>query len=236
MAKAHMKRIAAPRTWPILRKAHTFIRRPRPGSQKLETGMSIASWLTEQLGIASNAREARAALRSGAVLVNTRTIRDPSRIVGLFDVISIPAQDAHYMIVFNTKNTLTPVPLKSYDKTKISRISAKRMVRGAKKQYTTMEGYTFTTDKDYTVGDTVRLDLEKMEISATYPLKKGSRVYFIRGLSVGKYGTIANEISTQEVEIEVDDKVVRTDKDVVIAVEGHLEQALKTLHKQEESA
>ena len=74
MAKAHLKRIAVPKTWPILRKTTPFIRRPNPGSQSFMYGMSLSTWLCEILGVATTAKEARTAMRAGSINVNGKKV------------------------------------------------------------------------------------------------------------------------------------------------------------------
>jgi small subunit ribosomal protein S4e len=221
MAKAHLKRIAVPRTWPILRKTTPFIRRPNPGSQPLNYGMSISTWLCEILGVSTTAKEARTALRAGTIAVNGKKIIDPNHIVGLFDTISILPDNAHHIILLSKRGKLHAMPVSSYDNTKLSKITGKRKIRGAKTHYTTMEGYTIIADDSHNTGDTIVLELkEKKSIQKAVGLKKGAEVFIVQGNSAGKIGVIDDFVDS-ECLVTIDEKQVRLPKEVMMAIDGY---------------
>ncbi len=227
MAKLHMKRIAAPKAWPILRKERTFIRRPNPGAQSLETGMSINTWLVEVLKVASNSKEARKALRSGKIKVNNKVVKDQNFIVGLLDVITLPEE--HYLILLNDRHKLQAFKIDNYDAKKLSKIKKKTILKKGKKQYTTLEGYNFIDDNDYKVGMTVLINLNDKKIEKTYSLENAKKVYVLKGHSVGKIGEVKEIKDERHVIIKVDDKEILALRESLLIIDDYkiIEELLK---------
>ncbi len=227
MAKLHMKRIAAPRTWPILRKERTFIRRPNPGAQSFETGMSINTWLVEVLKVASNSKEARHALKQGKIKVNGKTVKDQNFIVGLLDVISLPEE--HYLILLNDRNKLQAFKIDNYDNKKVSKIKNKTIIKKGKKQYTTLEGYNFLDDNDYKIGNTVIINLKDKKIEKASVLEKGKKVYVLKGNSVGKIGTVKEVKDERHVLLDLEGKEILALKESLLIIDDYkvIEELLK---------
>ncbi len=227
MAKAHLKRIAAPRAWPIQRKRSTFIRRPRPGMHSLEHGMSIETWLKEVLHAVRTSREARHALREGLVKVNGRVVKDPAFITGFLDLVTLTPVNEQYLILLTPQGKLAMRKITPTHE-KLSTIKRKVLVKGGKYQYTTREGYTFLTDEAYPVGEAVIINLESHTISKTIPLKEGSRAFIISGENIGLAGTVKT-IEDGEVIISLPEHDVRVKRENIIPYDGYtpLEEALK---------
>ena len=215
MAKTHLKRIAAPRTWPIGRKLTTFVRRPRPGTHRIEQGMSLQTWLVEILGIATTARETRNAIRAGAIRVNGRTAASQDQIVGLFDVISIEGT-GDYLITLSPQNRLA-ITETTYTGENLSRIEGKHVLKGGVIQYRLFNGWTERSDAKYSVGQTVVV--KNGRIDRVLPLEKGAKVYFTRGLSVGRRGEV-KELSDDKVTVTVDGKDVESHRDIFVVITG----------------
>ena len=209
-----MKRISAPRTWPIIRKQNTFVRRPAPGAQRLEHGMSLQTWLIEVLGVASTAREARSAIRAGAIKVNGTVAKSQDLIVGLFDVISIE-EGADYLITLSKQNRLVAHET-TYTGSNLSRVEGKSIVKGGKIQYRLFNGRTQLGENDYKVGQTVIVTNGKIE--KNLPLKTGTTVYFTRGASVGQRGTVKQTGET--IIVTVDGKDIESHRDVFVVITG----------------
>lgn len=209
-----MKRMAAPRTWPISRKRTTFVRRPAPGAQRLEHGMSLQTWLIEVLGVASTAREARSAIRAGLIKVNGKAAKSQDLIVGLFDVISIEG-GSDYLITLSKQNRLVATETK-YAGENLSRVEGKSVVPGGKIQYRLFNGRTQLGGNDYNVGQTIIVKDGK--ISRNLALKQGCTVYFTRGASVGQRGTVKQ--TGDVIIVTVDGKDIETHRDVFVVVSG----------------
>lgn len=215
MARSHMKRISAPRTWPIDRKRTTFVRRPKPGAQSFEHGMSLQTWLVEILGVSTNAKEARAAIRSGAVTVNGRVAKRQDQLVGLFDVISVKGHPDR-LITLTEQNRMVAIET-AYAGENLSRVEGKSLVRGGTTQYALLGGRTELSDKAYSVGQTVVLKNGKL--ARALELAPGSVVYFTRGASVGKRGTV-KQVQEHRVTVSVDGKDIESHRDVFVVVSG----------------
>lgn len=215
MAKAHMKRMSAPRTWPINRKSTMFVRRPDPGAQRFEHGMSLQTWIVEILNAASSAREAREAIRKGAIKVNGKVAKSQDLIVGLFDVISIEGV-GDYLITLTAQNKLRAAQT-TYTGENLSRVEGKSVVKGGIIQYRLLNGHNVRSDSTYSVGQTVIVKDGK--IDRVLALEKGSTVYFTRGASIGHRGTV-QAVENDHVVINVNDKDIESHRDVFVVVTG----------------
>jgi len=67
--KRHLRRIAAPKTWPIPRKGTYWIAKPIPGPHKMELSMPLALWIRDYLKLGKTMREVKYILNEGKVLV-----------------------------------------------------------------------------------------------------------------------------------------------------------------------
>src|SRR3989344_940910 len=101
MVKQHLKRMSAPRRWPITRKSNTFITRPNPGAHPLEFGMSLGTFFTEMLKLAKTTGEVKKILLNKDVLVDGKRRKDYRFIVGFMDVINIPELKKIYRVVID---------------------------------------------------------------------------------------------------------------------------------------
>lgn len=191
MVKKHLKRINAPKTWPIERKKTVFITQPNPGPHSYEMSVPLVVLFKEMLNIAKTTRTVRYILNTQEVIINGHRRRRPEDIVGLFDVVSFPATKTSYRIVINKLNTLVALPIAGKDATTIpSKIISKTLMKGGKLQLGFHNGETLLTkETKYKVGDTLFLTLEKKE-GGHFPLETGAFVLVTSGKHVGTTGTV----------------------------------------------
>src|SRR3990167_4024738 len=97
---AHLKSLAAPKTWPIERKKKVFIVKQNPGPHTLENSMPLSVVLTDVLKVTSSAREMKKIVAAGKVLVNGNVRKEVKFPVGILDSLSIPDISAYYRVVF----------------------------------------------------------------------------------------------------------------------------------------
>jgi small subunit ribosomal protein S4e len=189
--RKHLKRLAAPKTWPIPRKGAKWIIKPSPGPHSMEMGMPIAVWLRDYLGIAKNMREVRFILNNEKILVDGRPVRDPSFQVGLMDTLSIPDLDKHFRVLINHKLKLFlhEIP-EEESKCKIVRVIRKQMVKGGRIQVTGHDGRNFIIDSEIKVGDGLLISLPDQNIEKIIPIKEGTIVYFFYGAKAGSLGRV----------------------------------------------
>ena len=107
MKTHHLKRIAAPRTWLVQRKENTFIIRPKPGAHSLEYGLSLGVILRDVLKVGKTLAEVKKILNNKEILVDGKRRKDYRFIVGLFDVISIPALKQYHRVSLDNKGRIT---------------------------------------------------------------------------------------------------------------------------------
>ena len=95
-----LKRRAMPKSWPIGRKGSKWILRTAPGPHSLEESLPVALVLRDLLKTANSSREVRKLLREGKVFIDGKVVKDPSRGLGLMDVLSLGAPPSqHYRML-----------------------------------------------------------------------------------------------------------------------------------------
>jgi len=191
--KRHLRRISAPKTWPIPKKGSYWIVKPSPGPWRMELGMPILLWIRDYLKYAKTAREVRYILVNKKAYVNGKPIKDPKFPVGLFDVLSFPDLGEYYRVIIDSKGKLQ---LKRIDEKeanlKITRIIRKQMVNGGKVQVTGLDGRNFLFDnpKDIKTGDSLLIKLSDQEILEKIPMEKDVLLFFYYGAKVGTLGKL----------------------------------------------
>src|SRR3990167_5629856 len=121
--KKHLKRLAAPKSWPIKRKGEKFITRPLAGSHEFGLATSLTIMLKDVLGIAKNNREVKHILNNKEILVDGKRRKEPRFLVGLMDVLSIPETKENFRILLDKKGRLRLAKISEDDaKIKLSKI------------------------------------------------------------------------------------------------------------------
>ena len=96
MGKQHLKRLNAPKSWPISRKGTKWVTRQNPGTHGLDESVSINIMLKDMLKYARTTRDARRILNNREVLIDNIPRKDVKFPVGIFDVIKIPKTMARF--------------------------------------------------------------------------------------------------------------------------------------------
>ena len=191
--RRHLRRISAPRTWPIPRKGSYWVIKPTPGPHSIEYSMPIALWIRDYLKYARTLREVKYILNSGKVLVDGKVVKDYAYPVGLFDVLSFPDLNEHYRVLMNRREKLILHPIDEKEaRIKILRIKKKNMVNGGRVQLTLFDGRNVLVEdpKEYTVGDSLLIEIPSQSIVDHIKLEKGALLYFISGERVGLTGRL----------------------------------------------
>jgi small subunit ribosomal protein S4e len=191
-----MKRITAPRSWPVPRKTNVWIAKPSPGSHGIEESMPLVVVLRDILGVADTAKEVKRILRNRDVLVDGRVVSDYEFPVGLMDVVSMPKMNQHYRMLLDRHGKFRLVQvLEGKQNWKLCRIEGKTTVPGGKTQLNLHDGRNVLVPKDsYTVGDVVKLEVPSQKILDTYKLAKGSTALITSGSNVGQLEVIEEYI------------------------------------------
>lgn len=195
MVKNHLKRINAPKSWKIQRKASKFITRPSSGAHAFGLSMPLATLFKEVLSYADTTNEVKRILRSKEVLVDGRRRLDYTLPVGLMDVLSIPTLKEHYrmLIDLNGSLCLRKVP-EGESNLKLCRVDGKTVMKGGRFQLNLSGGRSIIVkEAPYRVGDSLLLELPEQKVKDNFPLAEGAAIYLTGGSHVGSFGTL-NEI------------------------------------------
>lgn len=187
----HMKKLAAPRTWPIKRRDAEFVTRPLPGT-KFELGMPLNVILKEMLECASTSKEARKILNTKNVLVSGRRVKEPRFLVGLFDTISIDEIGSYHRLVLNENGKVGIVQIqKEEGNIKLSKIIKKTMLRKKRIQLNLSDGRNLLVENDpYNTGDTLMISLPDNSIKNHVKLDKGAIIFLTGGKHIGETGIV----------------------------------------------
>ena len=217
MTNNHLKRIRAPRTWKILRKAYKFITRPNPGAHKLELAVSLNTFLKEMAQITHSTKDTKYLLTKQEVQVNGNRKKDEKHQVGFLDIVSIPSLKQNYLVSISEKGKLTANETKNTNT--IIRIKNKTLLGKDKVQLNTLRGINLlVTAKDakkYKVGDSLLISVPDQKIQGHFPREKGAVAIIYTGKHAGKQGQIL-EIKEDIVKIKTKKEKFETLKEYVI--------------------
>lgn len=184
----HMKRMAAPRTWPLKRKAAIWVTKQSAGAHSVDSSMPAVTVLRDLIGVCDTAREAKRIIGDRALLVDGKAVKNPKAPVGVMDVVSIPKMDLNFRMLLTDKGKLTLVPITAEEATwKLCRIEGKTIVKGGKFQLNLSGGRNILVDKnEYKVGDTLKVAVNDQKVLESYAAKAGAPVLIIEGSQAGR--------------------------------------------------
>lgn len=190
--KKHLKRLAAPKSWPIERKKTKFITRPLPGAHAFKLATSLSIVLKDLLCIAKNNREVKYILNSKGVLVNGKRIKEPRFLVGLLDTLSIPETKENFRILLDKKGRLRLAKISEDEaKIKLSKIINKTVIHGGKIQLNLGDSRNVLVEKnDYKSNDVLVLNLPDQKISSALKFEKGASAYTTGGKHIAELAVI----------------------------------------------
>ncbi len=188
----HMKRLAAPRKWPIQRKVSVWITKQSAGAHSVEESMSAVTVLRDLVGACDTAREAKKIIGNREMFVNGKAVKNPKAPVGFMDIITVPKMNLGYRMLLTDKGKLTLVPVDDSEVSfAICKIMDKTIVKGGKVQLNLSGGRNIVLDKnDYKCGDSVKIAFDGQKIEAHYPMASGNTVLVTSGSHAGAVKTI----------------------------------------------
>jgi len=196
----HLKRLAAPAFWPILRKEYKWVVKPSPGPHPIERALPLLILVRDVFGFAETAREAKRIIVEGKVWIDGVPRKDYKFPVGLMDVISFPDIDEHYRMVPYPIKYLWPIKIPKEDASlKLVRIENKTTVKGGNIQLNLHDGRNILikvsdptkADEDvYKTMDTLLIRIPSQEIVEHIPFETGNYAVIIDGRNVGRFGRI----------------------------------------------
>ena len=188
----HMKRLAAPRSWPLKRKANVFITKQSAGAHSIEDSMAAVVVLRDMIEACDTAREAKRIIGNRELFVNGKAVKDPKAPIGFMDAVSIPKMDLYYRMFITNKGKLTLVPI-SKDEAAwgLYKIQDKTVVKDGKFQLNLSGGRNIVIDKnDYKCNDPLKVEYEGQKVLECYPFAAGSTVLIKEGAQSGKVKTV----------------------------------------------
>jgi small subunit ribosomal protein S4e len=211
----HLKRINAPKAWPVERKLTKFITKPSPGPHRLEESMPLGVLLREILKLGKDKREIKFILNSKKVLVNNIPRKEFDFPVGILDTMSIPELNKYFKMLYSKKGKLTLHEIsKEESNFKICKITGKTILRGKKVQLNFYNGENMIIDKDvYKIRDSIIIKDKK--IVKHLKFEKNALIYLIGGKHIGNIGTIIEikkspGFSKEVVVFKIDNKTYET--------------------------
>lgn len=190
--RKHLKSIAAPRPWPILRKHSVWTTKAKAGKHNLERGMPLITILRDILKCAKTRKEGIKIIKNKDVLVDGKIVKEPKYSVGFMDVVSLPKSKKNYRVTFTKRGKLALLEIPSAEsKFKLCKIEDKTVIKKGTIQLNLHDGRAVLLDKDsYKVGDTVMLEIPKQKIVEHFKMEKGHTAYIIAGKHAGEIGKI----------------------------------------------
>ena len=187
-----MKRLTAPRSWPVKRKTSTWITKPSPGAHAIEEGIPVTVVMRDMLGLAETAKEVRLMLQKKMLKLDGKTVRSPKQSIGLMDVLALPQINAYYRMVLDKRGKLQMVKVSAEDANwKLCRIENKKTVTGGKTQLNLHDGRNIILDaNEYKTGDVLKITIPEQKILAAYSLEKGNTALITSGANVGNIATV----------------------------------------------
>jgi small subunit ribosomal protein S4e len=231
---SHLKRLAAPKFWPIPKKKYTWTFSPSPGPHKKEECIPLAIIVRDILKLAETGKEAKRIIKSREIIVDGKVRTDHRFPVGLLDSISIPKTNKHYRVV-PYKNGFKLIEIDENDaRKKILKILGKRNVKGGKIQLNMNDGKNIIVeDNKYKTHSSLLVELPNLKILDYIEMVVGNLVLITSGQNSGKIGKIVKVLEGKfnvkpKIVCEIENKKVEVLKEHVIVI-GREEPLIKVI-------
>lgn len=190
-ARKSEKRLAASRLVPLKRKANTWHIKAKPGPHKKKNSVALGFVLRDMIKVTKTAKESRAILRDGKVMVDGKVAKESKRPVGLFDLITIVPEKKSYRILFTKKRKLAAVEEEKNKEEKICKVIGKKALAKGIMQLTTNDGRTFKEKKtEARVGDSLLIEVPSQKIKKVLKQEPKKTVLVIDGKHIGQVAKV----------------------------------------------
>ncbi|MCL2148052.1 MAG: 30S ribosomal protein S4e [Methanomassiliicoccaceae archaeon] len=188
-----MKRLAAPRTWPLKRKAAVWAAKQSPGAHSIESSMPASMVLRDMMGVCDTAREAKRIIGNRDLFVDGTAVKNPKAPIGLMDTVTVPKMGLSYRMLLTDKGKLTLVPIPEDEAGwKLCRVEGKTKISGGRIQLNLSGGRNIVLDGNmYGSGDTLKIDVADQRVVGSYPLADGAAALIVSGALAGKVETVS---------------------------------------------
>ncbi len=206
----HIKRRASPKIWPVHRKGTKYIVAPN------EKGLPLLIAMREILNVCQTKKEAKKIIHENNVHINGNLVKDEKYALKLFDVLKLQSKE-YKITILNKKYSLKEISEKE-SKTKIAKITGKKLLKGKKLQVNLSDGRNYMMAKECSIGDSVLVNLAEKKIEHCIPLKEKSKVFVSSGKHIGKTGVI-EKIHNNLAAIKTDSEKINVNLESLIALE-----------------
>ena len=194
------KRMTAPTVWQIVRKESKYIISPFAGPHNA-SALPIGVWMRDHLHLAQNIKEVRKILHDRNVILNGHVVTDEHIGISVFDIISFPKIDKHYMILVDSKGYYIEYNISSdAAKVQLVKVANKTTVSKGKTQINLTSGANFIGDNSYKGKDSLIIGIsndDRFVVKNHFPFAVGNLAIVIGGQHTMRTGKIA-EIKIQQ--------------------------------------
>jgi small subunit ribosomal protein S4e len=194
-----MKRLTAPRSWPVKRKTDHWITKPSPGAHALEDSIPVTVALRDMLQVCKTAAEVRAVIFQKGIMVDGKVVTSPKQGIGLMDVVTLPKAGVSYRMVMDRRGKLQLVKIPQEKAAwKLCRIENKSILAGGKVQLNLHDGRNLLVEKDsYKTGDVLKIGVPEQKVMEHYSLDKGCLALITSGSHVGETAVVDEYVITR---------------------------------------
>ena len=191
-----LKRLNAPKSWPVPRKDNVWVTSPDPGPHALARCMPLSVVLRHLLRVADTAAEAKKVLSAKQVLVDGRVVTEGKFPVGLMDVVSLVTPDKHYRMLLDNRGKFILVEVAAdRAKWKLCRIENKTYVQSGRLQLNLHDGRNILVDQDsYKTGDVLKIELPTQKVMDAYKMVQGNVAMIVSGRNAGQINVVEEQI------------------------------------------
>jgi len=201
-SRRHLKSLAAPAFWPILRKEQKWVVKPSPGPHSLSRCLPLLLIVRNILGYAKTSREARKLIAEGHFKIDGRVRRNYKYPVGVMDVIEIVDTGETYRVIPVPTKVLGLIEIdREESQYKLCRIENKTTVKGGNIQLNLHDGRNVLikvsdpsnpSEDQYKTLGSLQLAIPRQEIINYIPLQNGVIAIITGGRNVGRVGRVVS--------------------------------------------
>jgi small subunit ribosomal protein S4e len=192
--------MTAPDAWQIARKASKYVISPACGPHDA-SALPIGIWIRDHMNLARNTKEVKKILHDRNVVLNGKVVTDEHIGIGVFDIVSFPKIDKHYLILVDAKRRhIGREILAEASKIQLVKIANKTTLAGGKTQINLTSGANFIGDNTYKGKDSLVIGLsddDRNVVQQHFPFAVGNTAVIIGGQHTMKTGKIV-EILIQQ--------------------------------------
>ena len=187
------KRMSAPTAWQLAKKEKKYVVSVAAGPHD-GSALPIGVWLRDHMHLAENTKEARKILHDRQVVLNGHIVTDEHLGIDVFDIISFPKINKHYLILVDAKGRQIEqeIPEQAAN-VRLVKVANKTTIRGGKTQINLTCGANFISDFACNGKDTLIVGLtgdDRFKVHEHFPYGKGALALVIGGQHTMKVGTI----------------------------------------------